>query len=128
MAKFISAHEHERTDAHVGPLVKFLIFLAVVCLASFGIIAVLFEFFTQRMATLYGPAVELSTPGEESGAPQLQVVPGLDLRQIRATETDQLESYGWVDQSRGVAHIPIDEAIDRLVEQGLPTRADEAAE
>jgi hypothetical protein len=29
----------------------------------------------------------------------------------------RLESYGWVDQAKGVAHIPIDQAMD-LVEKG----------
>ena len=39
--QFIPAHEHERTDAHVAPLVKFLIFMALAVFASFGIINVL---------------------------------------------------------------------------------------
>lgn len=127
MAQFTPAHEHERSDAHVKPLITFLIFMASSVLIAFAIITVLFEFFTQRTATLYGPAVELSTPGAESGAPRLQVVPGLDLQEIRATEAKQLDGYGWVDQSRGIAHVPIDTAIDMLLERGVPSRATAAA-
>jgi hypothetical protein len=35
-------------------------------------------------------------------------------------QEDELNSYGWVDQSAGVAHIPIDRAMDLIVEHGLP--------
>jgi hypothetical protein len=34
----------------------------------------------------------------------------------------RLHSFGWVDREAGVGHIPIDEAIKLLAEQGLPTR------
>lgn len=128
MAKFTDALFHERTDAHVKPLVMFLVFMAVFVLSAFAIVTVLFEFFTQRTATIYGPAIELSTPGGESGAPQLQVVPGLDLRAIRADADAQLEGYGWVDERRGVAHVPIETAIEMLLESGLPTRSESDSE
>ncbi|MGK0190762.1 MAG: hypothetical protein ACI9R3_006592 [Verrucomicrobiales bacterium] len=123
MAKFTDEHIHERTDAQVRPLVIFLIVMASSVLISFGIINVLFEFFTQRTATIYGPAIDLSSPGGDSGAPQLQVVPGLDRRAIDAHEAERLESYGWVDERHRVAHVPIETAIDMLLESGVPARA-----
>ena len=128
MAKFSDKHIHERTDAHVKPLVIFLVFMASTVLIAFGIITVLFEYFTQRTATIYGPAVELSSPGGESGAPQLQVVPGLDQRAIRVDATARLEGYGWVDEGRGVAHVPIETAIDMLLESGVPARTESDSE
>ena len=124
MAKFSDKHFHERTDAHVKPLVIFLVFMASTVLIAFAIITVLFEYFTQRTATIYGPAVELSSPGGESGAPQLQVVPGLDQRAIRVDATAWLEGYGWVDERRGVVHVPIETAIDMLLESGVPARTE----
>ncbi|MCA1555006.1 MAG: hypothetical protein LC737_11585, partial [Chloroflexi bacterium] len=30
--------------------------------------------------------------------------------------------YGWVDQSAGITHIPIERAMELLLERGLPTR------
>lgn len=30
-------------------------------------------------------------------------------------ERRQLESYGWVDREKGIAHIPIDQAMDRVI-------------
>ncbi len=41
----------------------------------------------------------------------------------KALERTRLESYGWVDQKAGVAHIPIEEAIQRMAETGLPVGA-----
>lgn len=128
MAKFIPTHEHERTDAHVRPVVGFLVFMFVSVLAAYGVITVLFEYLTQRQISKYGNPVQFSAPGGGSGAPQLQVVPGLDLRELRAQETEQLDGYGWVDQSQGLVHVPIEEAIDMLLEQGVAVRGAAAAE
>lgn len=43
----------------------------------------------------------------------------------RAQERAQLESYGWVDQAAGVAHIPIERAMALIAEQGLPVQSTE---
>ena len=128
MANFSPTHDHERTDAHVRPVAMFLEFMFFSVLAAYGVITVLFEFLTQRQISKYGNPVELSSPGGQSGAPALQVVPGLDLREIRAEEAEQLDGYGWVDQRQGLVHVPIDQAIDMLLEQGVASRGESAAE
>jgi hypothetical protein len=51
--------------------------------------------------------------------PQLQSNPAADLRRFKAEELSRLDSSGWVDRSQGIAHIPIDEAMRRLAEQGV---------
>lgn len=53
-------------------------------------------------------------------SPQLQYDPSLQMTQFSAHETQWLNSTGWVDQSRGVAHIPIDEAMRRVAHDGIP--------
>ncbi|MDA0206925.1 MAG: hypothetical protein O2795_16445 [Acidobacteria bacterium] len=128
MANFSPTHDHERSDAHVRPVALFLVFMFCSVLAAYGLITVLFEYLSQRQISKYGNPVEFSAPGEKSGAPQLQVVPGLDLRGIRAEEAEQLDGYGWVDQRQGLVHIPIEQAIDMLLEQGVATRGADAAE
>jgi hypothetical protein len=55
----------------------------------------------------------------EPPQPQLQTDPQDDLRVFRAREEARLDGYGWVDRSRGVAHIPIEEAMKRLAAQGI---------
>jgi hypothetical protein len=51
-------------------------------------------------------------------APHLQTDPFVDLIELRAEEERVLTSYGWVDQHAGVAHLPIDRAMDLVVERG----------
>ena len=38
-----------------------------------------------------------------------------ELRSLKAEQTETLNSYGWVDQTNGVAHIPINNAMDLIV-------------
>ena len=52
--------------------------------------------------------------------PQLQVDPRSDLATFRNEETAQLNSYGWVDRSKGVVHIPIARAMGEIAAKGIP--------
>lgn len=54
--------------------------------------------------------------------PQLQDTPGALLKRMRAEEARTLNTYGWVDRSNGVVRIPIDLAMDLLLQRGLPVR------
>jgi len=56
----------------------------------------------------------------EPPAPRLQVRPKADLLRLRASENERLESYGWADDSRQFAHVPIERAVELLVERGIP--------
>ena len=53
-------------------------------------------------------------------APLLQASPEAEMDEMLAAEERELSSYGWVDRERGIVRIFIDEAIDRLVAEGLP--------
>jgi hypothetical protein len=53
--------------------------------------------------------------------PQLQVDPARELKEMRMDQEKVLTSYSWVDQQQGVVRIPIDRAMQLLVERGLPT-------
>ncbi|WP_448206943.1 hypothetical protein [Azospirillum sp. sgz302134] len=52
--------------------------------------------------------------------PQLQTKPAADMRAYRAEAERRLNSYGWVDRQQGVARVPINEAMRRVAEQGIP--------
>jgi hypothetical protein len=58
------------------------------------------------------PAVPLRIPG-----PVLQPAPQLDLAQYRAEKEQQLHAIGWVDAAHGIAHIPIESAMDLLAQR-----------
>jgi len=112
------AHEKKDVDVASMFLVALILFLsgALVCLAMWGLMRFL-------VAKQY--AEEVARPpaaktGESFPQPRLQTHPGRDLRRLRADEEARLNSYGWIDRDAGVAHIPIDQAIDLLLRHGLP--------
>jgi len=49
--------------------------------------------------------------------PRLQQRPTLDLKALRAEEKAILEEYGWVDRGAGVVRVPIERAMELLVER-----------
>ena len=48
------------------------------------------------------------------------------LNGIITNEQNRLYTYGWVDENAGTVHIPIERAMDLIVERGLPVRAPDA--
>ena len=57
---------------------------------------------------------------EVPSAPRLQVTPREDLQRILADQQSKLETYGWEDRQAGTVRIPIERAMDLLVQKGLP--------
>ncbi len=55
--------------------------------------------------------------------PRLQVDPKQDLARTIEEQKQILESYGWADQGTGKVRIPIDRAMDLILQRGLPVRA-----
>ncbi len=54
--------------------------------------------------------------------PEIQNNPGVDFQRFLQEQDEKLNRYGWVDRQRGIVQIPIDEAMKRLLQQGLPVR------
>jgi hypothetical protein len=54
--------------------------------------------------------------------PREQPAPIEDLQALRARETGELNSYGWIDRTTGVVRIPIDRAIELLSQPGKENR------
>jgi hypothetical protein len=52
--------------------------------------------------------------------PHLQGNPAADLARLKKQSLDRLNTYGWVNPEAGIAHIPIDRAMDILARSGLP--------
>jgi hypothetical protein len=52
--------------------------------------------------------------------PRLITRPGHERQQNDLREETLLQSYGWIDRKSGVAHIPIERAMELLLERGLP--------
>jgi hypothetical protein len=65
-----------------------------------------------------GGPVEAQVPLQ----PTIQVNPIQDLQQIRATQRANVEGYGWVDRESGMVRIPVERAMELLLERGLPVQ------
>ncbi len=52
--------------------------------------------------------------------PRLEPHPLAPRLKLRAEEEAILTSYGWVEKDRGLVRLPIDRAIELLVQRGLP--------
>jgi hypothetical protein len=113
---------HETSDVSIRAIVRFGLALAigtaVISVAMWG----LFRFFEARQEKRQErvpPMVAANLHRTPSG-PRLEPDPLAPLRAARAREDSVLGSYGWVDPGAGVARIPIDRAMELLVERGLP--------
>jgi hypothetical protein len=61
-------------------------------------------------------------------APRLQPDPAAEFARFKEEELRRLHSYGWIDRKAGIAHIPIERAMDILARSNLPSdRAPAAA-
>ncbi len=135
---------YDRTDLSARSIISFLVWLAVsIVVAGFvlwGLYAYLDNFNLQRqrgvspISTLTPPSLAPAPAGPlETGPatnpqrfpePRLQPDPVADLNKFRVREEQLLNSYGYVDEKAGVIHIPIEEAMQKLAQQGLPVRQD----
>jgi len=43
----------------------------------------------------------------------------VDIARVRRDEQERMHSYGWVDEKKGIARIPVEEAMKKLAEQGV---------
>jgi hypothetical protein len=67
--------------------------------------------------------IERGYPQSAFPSPKLEEDERGQLDAIRNNEDRILYSYGWSDEKAGTVHIPIERAMDLLVERGLPVRA-----
>lgn len=119
-------HEHTDIDPAVG--YKFALWLAVSMFISFGIVYGVFWFFEGREKSndtaMQKYPLAAAVPHKEPPAPNLQKQPFKDIYLLRQGETEKLTTYGWVDKDGGVARIPIDRAMELMLQRGFPARAE----
>jgi hypothetical protein len=124
-----SSYEH--TDAHVGPMVKFGLWLFIsAVIVHVGLAAMywlLIRESTERVDTERYP-LAVNAPPRLPAEPRLQQIPSGDLYQFRTKEEAELHGYGWVDKNAGTVHIPIEDAMRLMLERGaLTSRPQDAA-
>ena len=60
-------------------------------------------------------------------APRLQIHPVASWNAFREAEMKRLESYGWMDRASGAVHVPVDRAMEIVLERGVGPLAAPAA-
>jgi hypothetical protein len=130
----------ERQDLQPSGILYFLLALAVATLLCILGLRGLYAYLDHREKALEPPVSPLITnipadtrhvapryPQAAFPNPKLEEDERGQLNDIRMNEEKTLYSYGWVDEKAGTVHIPIERAIDLLVQRGLPVRQQAAA-
>jgi hypothetical protein len=113
---------YETADVNFGPIIKFGIGLAVagivIHLAILGTYALLAHNAKNAQPRLSAleekDRVQLPKDLGAIPEPRLQVSDVGDLKEFRQQQKKKLDTYGWIDEKKGVVHIPIDQAIKIL--------------
>jgi len=114
-------HDHEQKDVDVLSLITIAFLLFLSCVITFLVVWGMMHYFKlHEPAKTAGQANLPVTSSEEFPKPRLQIKGAVDLANLRAAEETDLESYGWIDRNSGTVHIPIDRAMQLLLERGLP--------
>jgi hypothetical protein len=134
---------HERSDASIGPIIKFGVALAAVALVAHLVLAWMFVLLEDREDRVKPkpPPLAPRTPAlppdakavqETFPEPRLQPAPVADLEAVRAEEEAKLTGYGY-DPKTKTARIPIERAIELLsdpktaAEHGIRVRSQQDA-
>jgi hypothetical protein len=115
----IVGHEHKEANVRiiVETVIGLIVSVAIVCFIVWGI----FNLFKSQVGGSERRASQMAVPAQLPPYPRLEVHPWEELRVLRAHEDDVLDHYRWIDKQSGVVHIPIEKAIDEVVNQ-LPVR------
>jgi hypothetical protein len=90
------------------PELRRLVF--VLALAALAAVALA----TAQFLFLRRPAPQRPEPPPE---PRLQAAPREDLAELRRRQSRILDSYGWSDRGRGFVRVPIERAMELLLEE-----------
>jgi hypothetical protein len=136
--------EYEHEDLGTRAVFAFMIGLAIFGVVIYFIIVGMYTFLDNyersKMATA-SPLItsrgaisrvvtqaDMDRDFKDNGAPMLEINERGQMRDFLMNQENQLHSYGWVDEKAGVAHIPIERAMELTVQRGLPVYSPANAE
>jgi hypothetical protein len=118
----------EKSDVRTAAILRFLIYLGIGVILSyiltFFIYRSLKDYWADSHTPLLPSRVQMgpTMPPE----PRMQGMPGhledpqQDLRNKIKADTEANDQLGWIDQQAGIAQIPVKDAMQLIVEKGLP--------
>jgi hypothetical protein len=121
MSANTGTRDHERKDVDVPALFTIAFLLLLSCIAIFIVVTLMMRYFkAHEPAVTAGQANIPATRIKQFPRPRLEVKPGASLTELRAAEDVDLNSYGWIDRNAGTVRIPINRAMQLLLDHGLP--------
>ena len=125
----------ESEDVKAAGVLHFLAYLALTLVATLAVCAVILHFAWTQIAKHDAPPppVRQGLPAPLPPEPRLQAQglpnsyhnddPQQDLRDKVKADREALDKTGWVDETAGIAQIPIEDAMKIIAEKGLPAAA-----
>jgi hypothetical protein len=124
---------YESRDVQAGTIYWYLFSLAVATILAFAAAVVILRVTTKMVVDADAPVLpmrkemtdkqklEHAYPPEPrlQGVPGHEVDPQQDLREKLADDSRANEQLRWIDQSTGIAQIPVSEAMKIIVERGV---------
>jgi hypothetical protein len=116
-----SRHAREEERVRVSGLLLFTAALTALLLATWMLLAAAMVRFARQEASLRGLAPpRFKDEIDPFPEPRLQGNPAAELARLKRGEAARLTSYGWVDRKAGIAHIPVERAIEIVATEGVP--------
>ena len=117
--------KYERRDITA----RYIVYFAGIAI----VLAVLMHWGLQGLTfVLTGLDGKAANPAESNSVqmsePRLQENEAADLAAVRREEASRLNSYGWIHRKEQRVSIPIDRAMEAIVEKGLPSWSEKKAE
>jgi len=129
-------YEHEDLSSS-GPF-YFMVGLALVGIVIYLIVFGIYRFLDSYERAHQPPLSPMATPEADTRTvtheetqtfpqPRLEENERTELRQFIEDQDRKLATYDWVDKDRGTVRIPIDRAMELIVQRGLPVHPEGAA-
>jgi hypothetical protein len=126
---------YEREDLSPTGVFYFMGGLALVTVAIYFIVFGMYRFLDTyekahqpAMSPMVTPPVDTrvvtDTDTQAFPGPRLEKDEGTNFRESLENQDRKLATYDWVDQDKGIVQIPIDRAMELIVERGLPVRSE----
>ena len=109
----------------VKEVTKWLVILMVMVVVTIGVARAIYPAASIRLWSRYqgGNTAPFSArQAPPNGRPRLQVDEAADYEAYLRQQKLLLETYAWADKNAGTVRMPVEQAMKRLLEIGLPVR------
>ena len=120
------SRRYEDSNVSVTQLFAFAMGIVALVLVGVAVSAVTFRFF-ERLTPMGPSAAPFEDVRDLPPSLRLQTNAPDDLKRYRDEQDKILAGYGWVDPRAGVVRIPVERAMELLLQKGYPVRGSSPA-